>query len=107
MSVGRDHAERIAALARLRFEAEELTRITEELNHILEHVEALRSLESTGGEEAGGVGMGPMEEGVSTREVGAEEPDPLGFPLGSLAPDWRDGFFVVPPLPGVHEEGGS
>ena len=45
MSVGREHAERIAVLARLQFGAEELERLTEELNHILQHVEALRSLE--------------------------------------------------------------
>lgn len=28
-------------------------------------------------------------------------PDSLERPLARMAPDWRDGFFVVPRLPGV------
>ena len=36
MSVGQKHAERIAILARLHFGAEEIERLTEELNHILQ-----------------------------------------------------------------------
>jgi len=98
MSVARDHAQRIAALARLRFDEAELTRVTEELNHILEHVEALRSLESRTPAEP------PDDERMSTRAAGADEADELRHSIASFAPDWRDGFFVVPPLPGVHAE---
>ena len=101
MSVGRDEAGRIAALARLRFDEAELTRITEELNHILEHVEALRSLESRTPADA------PADERMSTRAPQADEADELRRPIASIAPDWRDGFFVVPPLPGVHAEDGA
>jgi Asp-tRNA(Asn)/Glu-tRNA(Gln) amidotransferase C subunit len=110
MSVERAHAERIAALARLHFEPAELTRITEELNHILEHVEALRALEPPGAGEGGSARSGPspsIDEAVSTRGEAAESPDPLGLSLEALAPDWRDGFFVVPPLPGVREDDGA
>ena len=97
MSVGRNHAVRIAAPARLRFGDAELTRITAELNRILEHVEQLRTLELTT--------PAPREdERASTRFPGAEEPDGLRDGIGSFAPDWREGFFVVPPLPGVHAE---
>jgi aspartyl/glutamyl-tRNA(Asn/Gln) amidotransferase C subunit len=95
VSVDREQARKIAALARLRFDEAELGRITDELNHILEHVEALRSLEKRGAT--------PMpEERASTRGPGADQPDALRGGPQLIAPDWREGFFVVPPLPGVH-----
>ena len=96
--VGRDEASRIAALARLRFEADELGRITEDLNHILDHVEELRSLEHRT------VDGGLDGARRSTRGAEAERPDELRRDIPSFAPDWRDGFFVVPPFPGVHQE---
>jgi aspartyl/glutamyl-tRNA(Asn/Gln) amidotransferase C subunit len=96
--VGEDEARRIAALARLRFEADELGRITEDLNHILDHVEELRSLEHRT------VDARLDGDRMSTRGTEAERPDELRRDIGSFAPDWRDGFFVVPPFPGVHQE---
>jgi aspartyl-tRNA(Asn)/glutamyl-tRNA(Gln) amidotransferase subunit C len=100
VSVDRDQARKIAGLARLRFEEAELERVTAELNHILEHVEALRSLEQRGAT--------PMpEERASTRGPGADQPDTLRGGAQTIAPDWREGFFVVPPLPGVHAEDGA
>ena len=98
MSVERDQAERIAALARLRFEDDELQRVTEELNHILDQVVVLKKLERSSTDASQG-----EWEGESTRRAGAEVPDKLDAALESLAPDWRDGFFIVPPPPGVHE----
>jgi Asp-tRNA(Asn)/Glu-tRNA(Gln) amidotransferase C subunit len=117
VSVGRAQTDRIAHLARLRFEDDDLTRITEELNHILEHVESLKALEpGPGGEPPGGAGAtgsapGHLSSGgaptvadcAPTRGAGAEEPDRLRRALSAVAPDWREGFFVVPPLPGVHD----
>ena len=99
--VNRDETRRIASLARLRFDEDELTRVTEELNHILDHVEALRTLDDTG------TAAGSPDERASTRGPGADRPDPLGRDVASIAPDWREGFFVVPPLPGVHAEDGA
>jgi aspartyl/glutamyl-tRNA(Asn/Gln) amidotransferase C subunit len=95
--VGPDDARRIAALARLRFDAEELGRITQELNHILDHVEELRSLERRAVEDG-------LDEVRSTRGAEAERADELRRDIASFAPDWREGFFVVPPFPGVHQE---
>jgi aspartyl/glutamyl-tRNA(Asn/Gln) amidotransferase C subunit len=104
VSVGRDEARRIAGLARLRFEDDELTRVTAELNRILGLVESLRALES--GHLATG-GAPTVTDCAPTRGPGAEQPDALRGGLEVVAPDWREGFFVVPPLPGVHEgEGG-
>jgi aspartyl/glutamyl-tRNA(Asn/Gln) amidotransferase C subunit len=97
--VGADEARRIAALARLRFDADELGRITEDLNHILDHVEELRSLENRT------VDARPDGDRKATRGAEAERPDELRQDIASFAPDWRDGFFVVPPFPGVHQEG--
>jgi aspartyl-tRNA(Asn)/glutamyl-tRNA(Gln) amidotransferase subunit C len=96
--VTREDARRIAALARLGFDDAELARITEELNHILDHVDDLRSLEARvpDGEA--------VDERAMTRPPDADRPDELRRDLASVAPDWREGFFVVPPLPGVQAE---
>lgn len=108
MSVGREQAEAIATLARLRFEAADLARITEELNRILEHVEALRALGPSAERGTSGVTPGHLDPDLeSTRSEGAEEPDPLAIRLDAVAPSWQEDFFVVPPLPGVHAEGDS
>jgi aspartyl/glutamyl-tRNA(Asn/Gln) amidotransferase C subunit len=98
--VTEDDARRIAALARLRFDSGELTRITEELNRILDHVEELRTLESRVPDDQ------VEDERLSTRSPEAEQRDALRLDLGAVAPDWKDGFFVVPPFPGVHTEEG-
>ena len=100
MSVEREEARRIATLARLHFDEAELTRVTEELNHILDHVASLRSLEKRGAHVK-------EEPQASTRGPAAEEPDALRRDIGAFAPDWREGFFVVPPLPGVRVEDGA
>lgn len=143
MSVDRTHADRIAHLARLRLEDDELTRITADLNRILEHVESLAALDAEGGGGSGAspagvagttlagssvgtagtvgaAGTGSAAGGhlptsgaptvvdcAPTRGPGAETPDELARDLSAVAPDWRDGFFVVPPLPGVHEPEGA
>lgn len=100
MSVDRDQTRKIAALARLHFDESDLTRITGELNHILEHVETLRALEQRG--------ASPLPDPrSSTRGPDADRPDALAGGIEGIAPDWRQGFFVVPPLPGVHAEDGG
>lgn len=99
MTVSRGEVERIAALARLRLDAEEATRLTGDLNGILDHVAALREVAIEGVEAEGAVeGPAPF------RDPGAA-PDPLHRPPSEFAPDWREGFFAVPRLPAV--DGGS
>lgn len=41
------------------------------------------------------------EAGGSSAGEDEATPDSLERPLSRMAPDWRDGFFVVPRLPGV------
>ena len=99
MSVDRAHAAAIASLARLRFDEEQLTKITAELNEVLEHVQTLKGLdvEEVPPEDD------PLEgEGDATRGSGADTPDTLAGGIEEIAPDVREHFFVVPPLPGVH-----
>lgn len=104
MSVDRAHAAAIASLARLRFTEEELEKITHELNEVLAHVETLRGLDV----EDVPIEEDPLEgEGDAMRATAAESPDVLRGGLEDLAPDLQDGFFVVPPLPGVQAEEGQ
>jgi aspartyl-tRNA(Asn)/glutamyl-tRNA(Gln) amidotransferase subunit C len=101
--VERDEVLRIASLARLRLTEAELDRMTGDLNAILGHVDELSLLEA--GQVAGG-DEGQPARSTRAAEVTGTEPERLD--PGSLAPAWREGFFVVPPPPGVHaSEGGS
>ena len=99
MSVDRRQAAGIAALARLRFDDEELGRITDEMNQVLAHVEKLKSL---GVDDVPAEGPDPLaDEGDSTRGPAADLPDALRLDLPRMAPATQEGFFLVPPLPGV------
>jgi len=104
MSIDRTQVAALAALARLRFDGEELERITQEMNRVLGHVEHLKGLEVEDVPHEDD----PLEgEGDATRGSGAESPDALKLGLGAIAPESQEGFFVVPPLPGVHAEEGQ
>jgi aspartyl-tRNA(Asn)/glutamyl-tRNA(Gln) amidotransferase subunit C len=104
MSVDRAEVDRIAQLARLSLGDEEADRLTAEMNVILAHVELLRTVDSEGsrttqpreGEEKVSVIQGARD------EIGT--PDPLSESPSTFAPEWEEGFFVVPPLPGVVAE---
>jgi len=97
VSVDRAEVGRIAELARLRLGDEESARLTAELNGILEHVEALRTLAAEGVEPV----EAPHASLASTRPSEESGPDALGAGPGSIAPRFVDGFFTVPPPPGV------
>ena len=105
MSVDRDEVDRIARLARLQLESEEADRLTEEMNRILEHAERLRGAGAEGGGHAPAVDT-PGSAGRDIEGVRSEtgEPDALSDPPGEFAPEWAEGFFVVPPPPGVTAE---
>lgn len=93
MSVSPEEVERIAALARLRLGPEEALEMSEQLNSILGHMDALARVDVSGAPALASVidRPAPVREDV----VGA---DALSREAREIAPDWRDGFFVVPRL---------
>jgi aspartyl-tRNA(Asn)/glutamyl-tRNA(Gln) amidotransferase subunit C len=98
VTVDRSEVQRIAKLARLRFDDDQADRLAEEMNDILEYASRLRALREDPGEQQ------PDPSASGTRSEGAEEPDPLFADLVAFAPRETDGFFVVPPLPGLSHD---
>ena len=87
----------IAELARLRPDEEAVEQLTDELNGILEHIRVLETLDLSW------IDDGPAD---PSRLAGfrdpAIQPDELRpDSIGGAAPDWREGFFVVPRLPAL------
>lgn len=103
------HAERLKAL-------EAQSSVTEAAETELDEAEAddaeAAEVHLSGGEGAeaeadeGEVPEGEAEGGPPMRGVrleSAEEPDALGFAMDEIAPHMADGFFLVPPPPGVSD----
>ncbi|MEX0936154.1 MAG: Asp-tRNA(Asn)/Glu-tRNA(Gln) amidotransferase subunit GatC [Gemmatimonadota bacterium] len=101
MAVSEEQVRRIADLARLKPDGAAIARLTGELNGILEHVRALERLDVEGPEDT----VHGSNGAITYRDPDLE-PDGLvaGAP-GDRAPDWRNGFFVVPRLPAL--DGGA
>ena len=106
MSVSREEVERIARLARLRLDDEEVDRLTRDMSRILEHAERLRDVDGGAGSDAR-PSDADADAASGTRPPEADRPDPLHAPLQDFAPDVRDGLFAVPPPPGVVAGGGE
>ena len=110
MPVSPGQVRNIAGLARLELTDAEVEALTGELNALLEHCEELAELDSE--EEAFPDGDPGEPDGLQAnapyRDPGTP-PDGLSLPLSEMAPDFREGFFVVPRLPAVDggEHGGS
>lgn len=100
---------RIAALARVRLDKGEAKRMARDMSSILEHMAVLGGVAPEPAPTPGvpqGEGSTPpsgeASDGSGPRAgERATTPDPLERPLARIAPDWRDGLFVVPRLPGV------
>ena len=88
----------VAALARLAIDDARLPSLVEELNRILEHMDALAKVPDGGRETT------PMQ-AMPLREDGGP-PLPLGIPRERFAPELREGFFIVPRL-ATHESEGE
>ena len=102
MSVSARDVQRIGELARLHLEDDELERLTSDLNAILRHVDSLRDLGSAKRPEDSSQ-IGSKLESVSHEHV--KGPDKLREIPADFAPEWKEGFFVVPAPPGVHPSG--
>ncbi len=99
MSVSKEEVRRIAELARLRPDEASVERLTRELNGILEHIQRLESLDVSEVDETERISSDPVT--FRDPELG---PDALGEGGGEgIAPEWRDGFFLVPRLPALDQ----
>ncbi|TVR64393.1 MAG: hypothetical protein EA422_06620 [Gemmatimonadales bacterium] len=117
MSVGRDEVQRIAALARIRLDDDAADRLDAELTGILAHVDTLMEVDVSEAEEGlvlpppfHGPDAPPVPDSGSVFRQVELEADALasGAP-GDRAPEWSEGFFLVPRLPAVDgtREGGA
>ena len=99
MSISAEDVKRIGALARLHLDTDEVEHLTSDLNAILQHVDSLRDLGLTE----------PPEDSLQIGskltpdpQKGVEGPDKLRETPGDFAPEWQEGFFIVPAPPGVN-----
>ena len=98
MAVTIDDVRHIAALARLGLSEERAQSLVAELNTILEHMDVLSKVDTTGIEAIEGIGAA----GLPLRPD-AGPPIPLARERETFAPSMRDGFFLVPRL-STHED---
>ncbi len=91
MKIDRAEARRIADLAHLEFDEAGLDRMAAEMTKILSYIDQLREVDVTGFDERAAGAATPMREDVLQPSV-----DRGG--VEANAPEWKDGFFVVPPV---------
>lgn len=101
MAIGPDDVRHVAALARLEVPDSKLRELVVQLNGILSHMDALAKVNTAGVAGAAGVAEAAMP---LRADVGP--PIPLARPFESFAPQWRDGFLLVPRL-ATHETAGD
>jgi aspartyl-tRNA(Asn)/glutamyl-tRNA(Gln) amidotransferase subunit C len=91
MSIGRDEVLHVARLAELAVRDEDLARLVEQLNRIVDYVAQLDRVPAEDGADL----FLPGPEQVELRE---DVPGsvPLARPPAALAPEFADGFFLVP-----------
>ena len=95
MAVTERDVRHVAALARLGIDPARVPSLVTELNGILEHMEVLGAVDTSGGRMADGgdrTTATPMRSDVDGQAI------PLAHPRESFAPEMRDGFFLVPRL---------
>jgi len=103
MSVSREEIRRIASLAKLRLSPDEERALAADLNDILEHVVTLE-VAADGSESDVGAMAGEAPAPPPERPA---EADALAHPPAAIAPEWVEGFFVVPRLPAVDGPAGE
>jgi aspartyl-tRNA(Asn)/glutamyl-tRNA(Gln) amidotransferase subunit C len=91
MSIGREDVLHVAKLAELAVPEGELDRLVEQLNRIVDYVAQLDEVPSDRETEA----FLPGPQAVTLR-ADVEGAVPLARPPAALAPEFADGFFLVP-----------
>ena len=101
MGVTRQDVLHVAALARLALDERAVDRLVTELNGILEHMDVLQKVDTSGVTAVEGVG----DAGMPLRADGGP-PYALARAREEFAPQMRDGFLLVPRL-ATHEDPGE
>jgi aspartyl-tRNA(Asn)/glutamyl-tRNA(Gln) amidotransferase subunit C len=91
MSIGRDEVVHVARLAELAVQDEDLGRLVEQLNRIVDYVRQLDELPGTGPDDD--FLPGPAQVTWRSDDPGSV---PLAHPPAAIAPEFADGFFLVP-----------
>jgi aspartyl-tRNA(Asn)/glutamyl-tRNA(Gln) amidotransferase subunit C len=98
MAVTREEVLHIASLARLKLDDARVDVLARELNSILKQIEVLETVDT-----------GPVQAAEENRAVGTplrpdvSAPPNLSLTLEQIAPEMKDGFFIVPRL-ATHED---
>ena len=98
MSIDRDEVLRVANLVELGVSDEEVVQLAQDIGNIVDYVSQLNQLPA--GDEAPPFLPGPAQ--VELRED-VVAPIPLARPPSAMAPEFIDGFFVVPRLEAMGE----
>lgn len=96
----RDEVERVARLARLELTDEEASALAREMTSILGHFQEIRRRGPDGPKTGAASGAAPGPAGLEGSALRPDkvDPDDLRSPVPEMAPEWRDGHFVVPRL---------
>jgi aspartyl-tRNA(Asn)/glutamyl-tRNA(Gln) amidotransferase subunit C len=91
MSIGRDDVLHVARLAELAVREDELERLVSQMNRIVDYVAQLDQVPADHMAE-------PFLPGPASAALREDVPDPvpLARPPAAMAPEFRDGFFLVP-----------
>ncbi len=98
MSVSRDEVERIAQLASVAVDEKSLSKLTEQIGQILDYVAQLDQVDSA--RESTAFRPGPPRAPLRPDEV---NPTPMTLTPEDMAPEFEQGFFVVPRVRGLGE----
>ena len=91
MSIGRDEVLHVAKLAELAVPEDELDRLVDQLNRIVDYVARLDQVPA----DSTAAPFVPGPQSVALRED-VPNPVPLARPPEAMAPEFADGFFLVP-----------
>jgi len=95
--VSKKEVQKIANLSRLRLEGEELTKLTENFNQILDFVKEIGQVDTTGV-----TAMTHPLDNVNVLRSDEVRPSIETKTIESIAPEFKDRFFVVPKV--IEEE---
>ncbi|MEO7985968.1 MAG: Asp-tRNA(Asn)/Glu-tRNA(Gln) amidotransferase subunit GatC [Gemmatimonadales bacterium] len=99
MSIGRDEVRHVARLAELAVNENELDRLVEQLSRIVDYV---AQLEQVPGDAASDPFL-PGPHSVALRDD-VPVPIPLRYPPADMAPEFAEGFYLVPRLGAMGDE---